>query len=237
MFQIKPLKSARDGIHKTAAQKKYILPPPGTTVFVGRTGSGKTTIVCRLLKDSNKLKDYFDQVYVFCLSPCLDIIEHVDQVEEDHMFTDDDPEQLFKLYERNKKIVKDLGFKRAPHTLFILDDIVQSNKFMNSKVLRDVFFGGTHAKCSLWLLTQHYKSVPKRLRMNCHAMICCHGLNKQEIEAFSEEWQSAYLDKNQFKNLVEYSLKDPYSFMFINDTNPNKKEMYRKKFDEILVIE
>jgi hypothetical protein len=167
----------------------------------------------------------------------MDIIEHVDQIEEDHMFTDDDPGQLFKLYERNKKLVKDLGFKRAPHTLFILDDIVQSNTFMNSKVLRDVFFGGTHAKCSLWLLTQHYKSVPKRLRMNCHAMICCHGLNKQEIEAFSEEWQSAYLDKNQFKTIVEYALKNPYSFMFVNATNPNKKEMYRKMFDEILVIE
>jgi len=237
MYQIKPLKSARDGIYKTPAQKKYILPPPGTTIFCGRTGSGKTTIVCRLLKDNNKLKDYFDKVYVFCLSPCMDIIEHVDQVDENNMFTDDDPEKLFELYERNKKMVKDLGYKRAPHTLFILDDIVQSNTFMNSKVLRDVFFGGTHAKCSLWLLTQHYKSVPKRLRMNCHAMICCHGLNKQEIEAFSEEWQSAYLDKNQFKNIVEYALEDPYSFMFVNATNPNKKEMYRKKFDEILVIE
>lgn len=237
MYQIKPLKSKRDTIYKTAAQRKHILPPPGTTIFCGRTGSGKTTIVCRLLKDENLLKDYFDEVYVFCLSPCMDIIEHVDQVEEDHMFTEDDPEQLSKIYERNKKMVKDLGFERAPHTLFILDDIVQSNKYMNSKVLRDVFFGGTHAKCSLWLLTQHYKSVPKRLRMNCHGMICCHGLNKQEIEAFSEEWQSAYLDKKQFKNLVEYALTEPYSFMFINATNPNKKEMYRRKFDEILVIE
>jgi hypothetical protein len=27
MFEIKPLKSARDGIHKTEAQKKFILPP------------------------------------------------------------------------------------------------------------------------------------------------------------------------------------------------------------------
>ncbi len=237
MFQIKPLKSARDGIHKTPAQKKFILPPPGTTIFCGKTGSGKTTIVCRLLKDNNKLKNYFDKIYVFCMSPCMDIIEHVDQVEEENMFTEDDPSKLEELYERNKRMVKDMGFKTAPHTLFILDDIVQSNSFMNSKVLKDVFFGGTHAKCSLWLLTQHYKSVPKRLRMNVHSIILCHGVNKQEIEAFSEEHQTAYLDKNQFKELVEYAIKEPYSFMFINYTNPNKKEIYRKKFDEILIIE
>jgi len=237
MFQIKPLKSARDSIHKTPAQKKYILPPPGTTIFCGRTGSGKTTIVCRLLKDNNKLKNYFDKIYVFCLSPCMDLVDHIDQIEENHMFTDDDPGKLEELYERNKRMVKDLGFKSACHTLFILDDIVQSNTFMNSKVLRDVFFGGTHAKCSLWLLTQHWKSVPKRLRMNPHAVILCHGINKQELESFTEEWQSPYLKKEEFKNLVEYAIKQPYSFMFVNATNPNKKEMYRKTFDEILIIE
>jgi len=35
MYQIKPLKSARDGIYKTPAQKKFILPPAGTTIFCG----------------------------------------------------------------------------------------------------------------------------------------------------------------------------------------------------------
>jgi hypothetical protein len=108
---------------------------------------------------------------------------------------------------------------------------------MNCKALKDIFFGGTHAHCSLWLLSQHWKSVPKKLRMNPHSVIICHGINKQEVESFTEEWQSPYLEKNDFKELVEYALKEPYSFMFVNATNPNKKEMYRKTFDEILVIE
>ena len=236
-FQIKPLKSARDQIFKTEAQKKYIMPPPGTTCIVGSTGSGKTTIVGNLLNQNRMLKDYFDKIYIFCLSPCTTLIDNVKQIDEDDMYTDDDPEKLTKLYEVNKKAVKDLGFKRAPHTLFILDDIVQSNKFMNSKILTDIFFGGTHAKCSLWCLSQNWMSIPRRLRMNSHAVILCHGVNNTEIERFATEWQSAYLKKNEFIKLVEYCLDKPYSFMFVNGTNPNKKEMYRCGFDSVLVIE
>jgi hypothetical protein len=236
VYDIKPLKSARASIYLTPAQEKYILPPFGTTYFCGRTGSGKTTIICRLLKDQDKLKDYYDKIYVFCMSPCMDLIEHVPQVKEENMYGEE-PEKLNELYEANKGMVKRLGFKNAPHTLFILDDIVQSNIMMNSKVLRDLFFGGTHAKCSVWLVSQHYKSCPLRLRQNFHSIILCHGLTHQEKEKYVEEWQSAHLNKKEFLGVVDYALEEPYSFLFMNATNPNKKQMFRKRFDEILTIE
>ena len=236
VYDIRPLKSARADIELTIPQQKFILPPFGTTYFCGRTGSGKTTIICRLLKDKDKLFEYYDKIYVFCMSPCMDLIEHIPQIEEEHMYGEE-PEKLSELYEANKKMVKSLGFKNAPHTLFILDDIVQSNIMMNSKVLRDLFFGGTHAKCSVWLVSQHYKSCPLRLRQNFHSIILCHGLTHQEKEKYVEEWQSQYLNKKDFMAVVDYALEEPYSFLFMNATNPNKKEMYRKRFDEILTIQ
>jgi hypothetical protein len=234
-FEIKPLKSARANIKLTDAQREYILPPFGTTYFCGRTGSGKTTIICRLLKDKDKLRNYYDKIYVFCMSPCMDLVEHCPQIEEEHLYGEE-PEKLKELYDKNKKAVKTMGFDKAPHTLFILDDIVQSNIMMNSKVLRDLFFGGTHAKCSVWLVSQHYKSCPLRLRQNFHSIILCHGLTYQEKEKFVEEWQSAYLTKKEFMALVDYALEKPYSFLFMNATNPNKKKMFRKNFDEVLEI-
>jgi len=234
-FEIKPLKSARANIKLTDAQREYILPPFGTTYFCGRTGSGKTTIICRLLKDKDKLRNYYDKIYVFCMSPCMDLVEHCPQIEEEHLYGEE-PEKLKELYDKNKKAVKSVGFDKAPHTLFILDDIVQSNIMMNSKVLRDLFFGGTHAKCSVWLVSQHYKSCPLRLRQNFHSIILCHGLTYQEKEKFVDEWQSAYLTKKEFMALVDYALEKPYSFLFMNATNPNKKKMFRKNFDEVLEI-
>jgi hypothetical protein len=236
MFKIKPLKSARDGIYKTPEQKKYIMPPAGTTIFIGSTGSGKTTIVGNLLKNRNMLSGYFDRIYVFCLSPCTTLIDNVREIKKENTFTDDNPDKLEELYNKQLQSVEQNGYDRTPHTLFILDDIVQSKTFLNHKVLGSIFFGGTHAKCSLWLISQNYMSVPRRLRMNCHALVMCHGVNQTEIERFSMEWQSPYLDKNEFKKMVEYCIDKPYSFIYVNATNPNKKEMFRCGFDKILVI-
>jgi shikimate kinase len=236
MYKIKPLKSARDDIYKTQAQQKYIMPPPGTMIVVGSTGSGKTTIVGNLLCNNNMLKDYYDEIYVFCLSPCTTLIDNCQQIEKENMFMDEDPQKLREIYEKNKRVVSTHGFKRAKHILFILDDIVQSKKMMNDTILSDIFFGGTHNKCSLWLLTQNYMSVPRRLRMNCHSMILVHGINNTEIDRFTDEWQSCYMDKKKFRKLVEYVLDKPYSFLFLNATNPKKKEMFRCGFDDVIVI-
>ena len=79
-------------------------------------------------------------------------------------------------------------------------------------------------------------SVPRRLRMNAHALIICHGVNLTEIERFSTEWQSPYMNKSEFTKLVQFALTDAYSFLFVNGTHPDKKEMYRSGFGTILSI-
>lgn len=237
MYTIEPLRSQRDDVKRTPGQKCYAMPPPGTMVVVGSTGSGKTTIVGNLLKKSNMLNKYFDEIYVFCLSPCTTLIDHVKEVKEEHVYLENDPQQLADLYAKQKRAMSSLGFKRTPHVLFILDDIVQSKKFMNAPVLSDIFFGGTHSKCSLWLLSQNYMSVPRRLRMNCHSLILCHGVNNTEIERFSDEWQSAYMLKKEFMDVVKYALTEKYSFLFVNGTHPDKRLMFRRGFNDVLAIE
>ena len=247
MYKLGGLKSNRDSVKKTAGQKAYELPPPGTCIFVGSTGSGKTSIAGKLLmkpeiaepgqpKNLDMLYGYFDKIYVFCLSPCTSLIDNVEHIVEENVFLEDDPTKLEELYAKQKSCIKKLGFKRTPHVLIILDDIVQSKTFLKSKVLTDIFFGGTHSKFSLWILSQNYMSVPRRLRMNCHSMLLFHGVCGTEIERFSDEWQSPYLKKNDFTDLVNYAIEEPYSFLFVNGTNPNKKKQFRLGFNEGLIL-
>lgn len=234
-LEIKVYKSDRDGIKKTNLQKDFILPPPGLTLFVGKTGSGKTNVVCNLLQ-SKMLGDHFDLIYVFCLSPCTMLTDTCKKIEEKNTFTKDDPEKLAEIVEIQKKFIKDNGFKKAPHILFILDDVVQSGSFLRHPVLRELAFAGTHFKASCWISTQSYKAIPRAIRINCHSLILYHGLTDGELDRFAEEHQSAYLNKKDFIKLVKYAIDEPYSFLFVNCTIPNKKKMFRKGFEQILVI-
>tara|TARA_R110000851_G_scaffold18394_2_gene57848 strand:- start:937 stop:1674 length:738 start_codon:yes stop_codon:yes gene_type:complete len=241
MYKTRGLKSNRDSLKLTEGQKAYELPPPGTCIFVGSTGSGKTSVAGSLLMRPEAghkpmLYKYFDEIHVFCLSPCTTLIDNVEQIVDEKVYLDDDPTKLEELYEKQKSNIKSLGFKRTPHVLVILDDIVQSKTFLKSKVLTDIFFGGTHSKFSLWILSQNYMSVPRRLRMNTHSMLLFHGVNNTEIERYSDEHQSPYLKKNDFTELVNFALSEPYSFLFLNKTNPDKHKAFRLGFSEGLVI-
>ena len=235
-LKIKGLKSKRDDIYKTPAQRAYVMIPPGNTIFVGMTGSGKTNVVATILKDEDGLKGYFDKIFVICMSPCTTLSDHVEEIEEDEIMMDDDPEDLIEIYQKQKKIVKDLGFKRAPHILIILDDIVQSKRYMNSRILREIYFGGTHNKVSTWLLSQNYVSVPRNLRVNCHALLLFHGSNATELDRFQDEFQTSFMEKKEFRKLVEETIYEPFSFIFCNRTNPDKSRMFLKKFTTQLIL-
>ena len=223
MYNITPLKSKRDQIKRTAGQRSFDLPGPGSLILVGSVKSGKTTIIGNLLMKSTMLKGYFDKVYLFCLSPCTTLIDNVPELTDDYIFTDDNPEMLTKLYQQNKALTKDIGFKRTPNVLFILDDIIQSKKFMNSPTLGELFYSGSHCKCSIWILTQNYMSIPRRMRMTSIGMIICHGVNNTEKERFAIEYQSAYLDKKEFMEMIDHCLEKPFSFMFVNLDNSLRK--------------
>ena len=58
-----------------------------------------------------------------------------------------------------------------------------------------------------------------------------------EISRFSDEYGSQFLNNKQFKKLVNYCLKDQYSFLFCCNTNPDRSRKYMKNFDEQLVID
>jgi hypothetical protein len=234
-YDVKAVKSGRDGIHKTKAQIEYTMPPPGSMIIVGRSGSGKSTIVHNLLSRKDMLRGYFDRIYLFCLAPC-NIITKVPGMRPEDVFSDDDPQRLRDIYDFQRSRVTAVGIKKAKHLLFIMDDIVQSRHFMNSQVLRDLFFTGTHSKCSVWILSQSYMAPPRALRINTYSMIICHGLTGTELDRFCAEYQSAYLAKDTFRRMVEICLTAPYSFMFINNTIPNKKKQFRCGFGGIFVI-
>lgn len=233
-LNVKVYKSPRDGIKKTNLQKVHAVPPAGLTTICAPTGAGKTNLLCSLLNE--QLPNYFDIIYVFRLSPCP-MLTDVCDIDIKNVFTDDDPTKIEKIITAQKKFIETSGFKEAPHILVLLDDCAQSRTFFSHKIMDELAFAGTHSKISTWITTQNYVSIPKRIRKNVHSCILMSGLTASEIGRFVEEHQSPYLKKKEFTDMVLHAVRDPYSFIFYDRTNPEKKKAYRKGFQTILSIE
>jgi len=206
---INPIKTLRDEVEKTEGQKQYTMIPPGLTLFCGSTGSGKTVSICNILSKKTMLKNYFDKIIVFSLSPCPMLIDALG-LDKKNFIQDDDPEKVKTILDQQKKLIENEKFEHVPHVLLILDDIIQSRSFLRSKVLGELAFAGTHAKVSTWIATQNYMSVPRHIRMNAHAILLFSGVKQTEISRFSDEYGSQFLNNKQFKKLVNYCLKDQY---------------------------
>ena len=235
-MKVQPIKSARDQVEKTEGQSQYTMVPPGLTLFCGSSGSGKTVSICNILSKKTMLKNYFDKIIVFSLSPC-DMLLDALQLDKKNFIQDDDPSKVQRILEQQKKLIENEKFEHVPHVLIILDDIIQSRTFLRSKVLSELAFAGTHSKISTWIATQSYMSVPRAIRVNCHACLLFSGCKLSELDRYEAEWGSQYLNKKQFRKLVQYALHDNYDFLFANNTNPDRSRKFMKGFHEAIVID
>ena len=235
-MKVQAIKTLRDEVEKTPGQQNYTMIPPGLTLFCGSTGSGKTVSICNVLSKKSMLKGYFDKIIVFSLSPCPMLIDAL-QLDKKNFIQDDDPSKVQSILDQQKKLIENDKFEHVPHILIILDDIIQSRTFLRSKVLSELAFAGTHSKISTWIATQSYMAVPRNIRVNCHACLLFSGCKLSELDRYESEWGSQYLNKKQFRKLVQYALRDNYDFLFANNCNPDRSRKFMKGFHEAIVID
>lgn len=233
-LKIKPLKSGRDFVKQRPLMENGTIPGMGAHILVGRSGSGKSCCVANLFKNGHMLKGYYDYVYVFCLSPSNLLLDHCPDIKEKNVIRDDNPKTLERILDAQKDIIEKDGFKKAPKLCFLLDDIISSNKFMNSKPLRDLFYGGTNFKCTTFIMTQSYVKILRSLRINAHSLFLFHGLTDTELIRFAEEHRPAGMSRDDFLRMTNSAIIEPYSFLFCNCSIPDKTKKFRKGFDIIL---
>ena len=144
--------------------KEYIK-KPHTAIFTGQTGCGKTHLVLELIeKEYNK---HFDFIVIICPTLRENSTYHA----KEWIKTDDnvwvvDPKE--KLYQRIKKLPELLRFLGV---LFIIDDIIANNNLdRRRQPLLELSISGRHRGHYLWLLTQSYKGIPKKLREQAKAI-------------------------------------------------------------------
>jgi len=236
MIKINSVKTDKSHVPQPEAVKKDILPKlPASYLVIGRSGSGKSTVLYNLLTSPELLGGYFNFIFVFSDVKADDILTKLELPKENYIqdFDDDTIDGILKKLEQ--KIENDGLEKCAPEykVAFIFDDILNRQKFLKGNSMRKLASANRHFLVSWFVLSQYYKAIPPVIRTNASAIIYFPA-SLAENERLSDEQCLPGMSKKDFIELIDYATSEPYSFMFINNKAKKASEKIRKGFDKVI---
>ena len=216
-----------DEIHKKLNEFelcKEFLNKSNTTIFIGKPGSGKTSLMLNIIK--KLYKKCFHYIYVF-------MPNHSRKSLKDNIFEKLDKEQVYD--ELNEATIEDLYMKLKKNSddgyrsLVIYDDVQKALKDTTVlKSLKNIIANQRHLKVVNFILLQNYFSLDKSLR-EIITNIIMFKMNKSQTEKiFNENIES---NKDKFDVIRDMVFDKPYTWMFIN---PSSQRMFNSDWNEII---
>ena len=242
-LKIKPVKNnSKDKIPQPDLAKEYVIPRINTSnIFVGSTGMGKSTLISNLLtkeqffggKQKNG-KPWFDHVLLVSPTGDSDDVQRELNLPEDAVFTDleEVPEMLQVLMKEQKRKIKELGADKAPRVLLFYDDVISHPKLMSNKYFMKSFIANRHHNFTVFLASQSWTKIPRAIRLQSRGLFYFAG-SMSEVDLLCDEYCPPGLQRHDFRNMIDYATRDPYSFLYINKSVPMKRR-FRRNLSEII---
>jgi hypothetical protein len=198
--------------------------------FIGRAGSGKTSLMTGLLQTKNKFKKVFHKIYLFmpsysrgsmkkCIFDCLPD----EQVY--HQLTLENLAEVYTQLEENSdnKLL----------SLIIFDDVQDAFRGECKDLLLKIINNRRHLRTSIMIIAQSYKKMSPDVRkaLTNHFLF---NLSKQDYQTIYEE--RIYYPKSIWENILEEYRKDndkKGNFLFID---PEKQKPFIG-WDEVIIEE
>jgi len=210
-----------------------------TSLFIGRAGSGKTSLLTSLISTKTKkgtryklsFRNCFDKIFLFMpktsISSMRDCPFH--DIPDDQQFEHVSVESLEHVYDQLLEM-KEEG-KRA---LIIMDDCQsQLKQFTVETRLLHIIANRRHLGASLMIVAQNYNKIPKNIRITA-TDIFIFNPSPPELDAMSRE--IIEVGKKQFENVMHYYRKkrheEDHSFLYIHD-----KATFFVNYDEVVFKE
>ena len=191
--------------------------PPYTVLMVAPTCSGKSVLLCNMLK--NVLFGYhnvFEQIYY--ISPTVMLDDTLKAIaKDDEIVKIHEPEELELIDHVLSDIVKEQKAKdenERKNILVVLDDMI--SYFSNHSVLNNLPALSRHYRISFIVLSQAYSALPSRFRKNITHLVIFKLYNKKDLKAIEDEIGSNY------ENFIEHyniATKEKYNFLYLNNTD------------------
>ena len=195
-----------------------------TTIFIGRQGSGKTSLMINIVK--KLYKKCFHHVYVFMPHSSRKSLHNNifdKNLKEDQIYEELNEETINDLYSKLKQ-----NSENDERSLVIFDDVQKALKDHNVLLsLKNIIANQRHLKVCNIILLQNYFALDKSLRELANNIIMF-KLNKSQTEkVFNEAVESA---KDKFEEIRNLVYDKPYTWLFIN--LPSQRIF--KEWDEII---
>jgi shikimate kinase len=203
---------------------KEFMNKSNTTVFIGRQGSGKTSLMINIVK--RLYKKCFHYIYVFMPQTSRNSLANniFDKyLPGEQIYEELNQETISDLYARLKENSAS-GYK----SLVIYDDVQKALK--NNSVLlslKNIIANQRHLGVVNLILLQNYMALDKSLR-EIISNIVLFKLNKTQTERIFLECVESARDKfEEIRNIV---FDKPYTWMFINLSS----QRIFKEWDEVI---
>lgn len=198
------------------------------TLFLGKPGSGKTSLMVSFLQTPSLFKKCFHSIYVFMPAHSRGSLKNniFAQLPEDQLYDQLNVDTINDVFSKVQENAEEKRF-----SLIVMDDV---QAFLKDKLvakrLMEICANRRHLRCSIWLMNQTYRSIPRQIRQVITNIICF-KINKTEMEnIFSEQVE---IFKDHFQRIIHKAFKEPHDYLLI-DTGSQR--LFRN-FDEILLDE
>jgi GTPase SAR1 family protein len=199
------------------------------TLFLGRAGSGKTSMIISLLNTPELFKKVFHNVFLFMGKNSRDSIKggfFDKKIPPENIFDELTIEYLDEVYNRIKEDA-DEGYR----SLIIMDDVQKQLKDNEiQKQLLHIVNNRRHLKTSIWCANQNYINLPRSVRMGLTDMFVW-KVNKREMENIFAEQIEQHKDK--FQDVLKLLYQEPHDFFYLNT---NTQRMFNN-WNEIIIQE
>jgi len=195
--------------------------------FLGRGGSGKTSLAVNLLRNKELFYRCFNQIFLISPSTSRQSIENNffdKKINPNDIFDELTIETLENINEMTKE-----NSDQGKTSLIIIDDQQKALKEPAiSKLLLQMNNNKRHQKLYIWILNQNYISIPKQIRQNITDFFIF-KLNKVEMNNIINE--HIELSEKKIEQVLENCFQEPYSFMYLNSNN----QKIFSNWDEIVI--
>lgn len=181
-----------------------------TNLFIGKSNSGKTSLLYSFFKSPKLFKKVFHNVFLFQPSHSRNSMKNpiFDSLPEENKYNELNYENLSQVM----NMIKNEDSKY--HNCIIFDDMtayLKNNETRN--MLKELIFNRRHLHCSIFFLVQTWYSIEKDIR-KLFSNIFVFRVSKIELENIFEEVVEH--KKDDILDISKIVYDKPYKYLFIN---------------------